>query len=125
MYNKVFTIKNITFSIDDVLSIAREAGEAILKIYTNSYKIGYKQDSSPLTEADTLSHHIITTGLNNLVIKYSKGSTLSSFPVLSEEGKNISFQERKHWKLFWMIDSLDGTKEFIKKKMESSLSTLP
>lgn len=79
-----------------------DAGNAIMGHYNTSYTIEYKDDNSPLTTADKHAHqciqdYLVTTGL----------------PILSEEGKNIPFRERKDWKLFWMVDPLDGTKEFI------------
>ncbi len=78
------------------------AGETILKHYDSSYSIEYKSDNSPLTTADKEAHNSIIRDL---------GST--SLPILSEEGKNIVYDKRKQWIRFWMVDPLDGTKEFI------------
>ena len=122
MYDRFFYIGAISFSIDDVLSIAKEAGKAILKIYDKSYSITYKTDSSPLTEADALSHRIITTGLNDIKFRHSSYPFSYPLPILSEEGQDIPYEKRKDWKLFWMIDPLDGTKEFIKKNGEFTIN---
>ena len=79
-----------------------KAGKAILKLYESSYTIEYKSDNSPLTIADKEAHNSITGDLDT-----------TSLPILSEEGKNIDYDQRKQWKRFWMVDPLDGTKEFI------------
>jgi len=111
MYNKIFNKNNFQFNIDDILNIAKKAGNEILKIYNQDFEVEYKDDKSPLTIADKTSHNIIVKGLE----KYN-------LPILSEEGKNISYEERKNWELFWMIDPLDGTKEFIKKNGEFTIN---
>ncbi len=88
-----------------VIQIAFSAGEAILKIYQqDSYKIQTKEDASPLTQADILAHHIIEEGLAKLT---------PEIPIISEEGSTPTYQERQAWPLFWLVDPLDGTKEFI------------
>jgi 3'(2'), 5'-bisphosphate nucleotidase len=92
--------------IHEITAIAKRAGDAIMKIYRKDFSIEYKDDNSPVTEADKKAHEIIYDGLSNLNI---------SFPVLSEEGIEIPYEERRGWEYFWMIDPLDGTKEFIKK----------
>ena len=80
------------------------AGEAILEIYSNPFEIEYKQDNSPLTIADKTAHQIIETALSD-----------TNLPILSEEGADIQYDIRKNWTDFWLVDPLDGTKEFIKK----------
>jgi len=87
-----------------VLKTAVEAGSAILQIYKGPINVEYKQDNSPLTVADKKAHEIISQGLAD-----------TGFPVLSEEGAEISFEIRKNWTNFWLVDPLDGTKEFIRK----------
>lgn len=99
-------------NIQDIVSIAKKAGTAIMEIYERDFTIEYKDDKSPLTEADTLSHHIIVNGLNSL----------GDFPVLSEEGKEIPYKERKKWGYYWCADPIDGTKEFIKKNGEFTVN---
>ncbi|GAB6045609.1 3'(2'),5'-bisphosphate nucleotidase CysQ [Caminibacter profundus] len=118
MYNKKFKTDKFEFNIDDVLEIARKAGEEVLKIYNKDFEVEYKDDKSPLTEADKKSHLMILDGLNNLSIK----NIDSIFPILSEEGNDIPYEERKNWEYFWMIDPLDGTKEFVKKNGEFTIN---
>jgi 3'(2'), 5'-bisphosphate nucleotidase len=96
------------------LKAAKDAGLAILDIYNQDFEVMYKEDRSPLTTADQRSHKIIVDRLNDPGIK--------SFPVLSEEGKNIPFEQRRSWKYFWMVDPLDGTKEFIKRNGEFTVN---
>ncbi|RMA93321.1 3'(2'),5'-bisphosphate nucleotidase CysQ [Hydrogenothermus marinus] len=98
--------------IKSLISIAKKAGEEILEIYNKDFEIEYKDDKSPLTEADKKAHKIIKNGL----------SEISDFPVLSEEGKEIPSKDRKNWEYFWMVDPLDGTKEFIKKNGEFTVN---
>ena len=88
-----------------------EAGLRVLEIYSQDFDVDFKVDKSPLTEADTASHNIITKYL-----------TKTGLPVLSEEGKEIPYAERKTWNLFWMVDPLDGTKEFIKRNGEFTIN---
>ena len=95
--------------IEDIITIAIEAGNKIMDIYENedfSKTIDFKSDDSPLTIADKAAHEIIEKGLLNLGIGY---------PILSEEGTHDSYDVRKKWTSFWCVDPLDGTKEFIKK----------
>ena len=100
-------------NIQDIVTIAKEAGNAIMQIYKQDFKVEYKQDSSPLTLADKKANDIIEDGLNRLSV---------SFPILSEEGKETPYEDRKHWEYFWLIDPLDGTKEFIKKNGEFTVN---
>lgn len=89
--------------------IAIEAGKEILDIYDHadfSKIIDFKADDSPLTTADEASHHVI---MDRLSSKYP------NIPIVSEEGKDIEYATRKGWEYFWLVDPLDGTKEFIKR----------
>ncbi len=89
-----------------------EAGMAIMEVYdSGDLKINLKEDQSPLTLADLRSHAVIKSLLQQ-----------SDFPMLSEEGRDIPYDERKEWDSFWMIDPLDGTKEFIKKNGEFTVN---
>lgn len=91
---------------------ARLAGEEILKIYeSGDFSVEAKADNSPLTLADQAAHKAIVSVLND-----------TDIPVLSEEGRAIPYTERKAWEYFWMIDPLDGTKEFIKKNGEFTVN---
>jgi 3'(2'), 5'-bisphosphate nucleotidase len=99
--------------IQDIVTIAKEAGDAIMQVYNQDFEVEYKQDSSPLTLADKEANNIIEYGLNKLSV---------SFPILSEEGNDIPYEDRKHWKYFWLVDPLDGTKEFVKKNDEFTVN---
>jgi 3'(2'), 5'-bisphosphate nucleotidase len=99
--------------IQDIVTIAKEAGNAIMRVYRQDFEVEYKQDNSPLTLADKKANDIIEDGLNKLSV---------NFPVLSEEGKDISYEDRKHWEYFWLVDPLDGTKEFVKKNDEFTVN---
>lgn len=88
-----------------------EAGAAILDVYKTTIEVELKDDRSPLTKADQQAHEAIKARLENL-----------GLPILSEEGKHLSFEERQHWGQFWMVDPLDGTKEFIKKNGEFTVN---
>lgn len=91
---------------------AIEAGKAVMEVYNSSgFHVEMKQDETPVTTADRLSHDIITRRLKT-----------TRLPVLSEEGGNINYQVRKHWDYFWLIDPLDGTKEFINKNGEFTIN---
>ena len=97
----------------DIIAIAKEAGDAIMQIYSQDFEVEYKQDSSPLTLADKKANDIIENRLNQLSV---------NLPILSEEGKEIPYEERKHWEYFWLVDPLDGTKEFVKKNGEFTVN---
>lgn len=91
--------------IGGVVALARRAGDAIMAIYTHkdSYQIEQKSDESPLTAADLAAHRVIKAGLAELL----------PLPLISEEGELASFAERQSWEHYWLVDPLDGTKEFI------------
>ena len=95
------------FDIKDIVAIAKEAGNAIMQVYKQDFEVEYKQDSSPLTLADITANDFIGDGLNKLSV---------NFPILSEEGKEIPYKDRRHWEYLWLVDPLDGIKEFVKKK---------
>ncbi|MDO6439352.1 3'(2'),5'-bisphosphate nucleotidase CysQ [Cyclobacterium sp. 1_MG-2023] len=97
---------------DIAIEAAKAAGQEILKIY-NSADLGveYKADDSPLTKADLAAHKLICDFL-----------TKTNLPILSEEGKSIAYSERKMWEYFWMVDPLDGTKEFVKRNGEFTVN---
>ena len=86
--------------IQDIVTIAKEAGDAIMQIYNQDFKVEYKQDNSPLTLADKKANDIIENSLNQLTV---------NLPILSEEGKDIPYEERRYWEYFWLVDPLDGT----------------
>lgn len=102
-----------SINIQDIIAIAQKAGNAIMEIYNQDFKIEYKEDKSPLTEADIKANTIIVNGLKSLKV---------NSPIISEEGKNIPYEERKEWEYFWMVDPIDGTKEFIQKNGEFTVN---
>jgi len=97
----------------DIVAIAKEAGSAIMQIYSQDFEVEYKKDKSPLTLADKKANDIIENSLNQLSV---------NLPILSEEGKNIPYKQRKYWEYFWLVDPLDGTKEFVKKNDEFTVN---
>ncbi|MFO6423664.1 3'(2'),5'-bisphosphate nucleotidase CysQ [Motilimonas sp. KMU-193] len=99
--------------IADVCDIAVAAGAAIMDIYQRDFAVQTKSDESPLTEADLAAHQIIVKGLQALT---------PDIPILSEEAADISWQTRQQWNTFWLVDPLDGTKEFIKKNGEFTVN---
>ena len=91
---------------------AVKASDAIMKIYNEGLNsISYKEDRSPLTQADIEANRIINDALK-----------ITGIPVLSEEGRNIPYYERKEWKEYWLVDPLDGTKEFINRNGEFTVN---
>lgn len=100
--------------LPQLLRISHKAGAAILEVYTSAFTVQQKEDKSPLTLADKRSHEIIADGLANL-----QGWSL---PLLSEEGRAIPYKERKTWDMFWLVDPLDGTKEFVKRNSEFTVN---
>jgi 3'(2'), 5'-bisphosphate nucleotidase len=103
--------------VQDVVALAKKAGEAIMEIYQKDFEVEFKADESPLTEADKAAHNIIEQGLK--LLDQKNGTVI---PLMSEEGKNIPYEERKDWDYFWMVDPVDGTKEFIKKNGEFTVN---
>ncbi len=100
--------------INTAIQAAIKAGKEILSIYNDpqsDFSIERKADNSPLTIADKASHRIINELLQD-----------TNLPLLSEEGKQISYAERKNWESFWLVDPLDGTKEFIKRNDEFTVN---
>ncbi|MFQ5713286.1 MAG: 3'(2'),5'-bisphosphate nucleotidase CysQ [Candidatus Scalinduaceae bacterium] len=106
------------------LFAAKRAGEAILEVYNSDFAVERKDDNSPLTLADKRSHEIIMDDLRKPIeIKNSKHTYNNlTLPILSEEGRDIPFDERKGWEYFWLVDPLDGTKEFIKRNGEFTVN---
>jgi 3'(2'), 5'-bisphosphate nucleotidase len=90
---------------------AIEAGKKILEVYQRDFTVETKKDNSPLTEADQQAHHTIKNILQQ-----------TGIPILSEEGKQMPYEERRQWDEFWLVDPLDGTKEFIKKNGEFTVN---
>lgn len=100
--------------MEPLTTLAREAGHKILEIYnTEDVAVQQKDDKSPLTEADMASHHAIMAGLQALT---------PSIPILSEESASLPFSERSTWSSYWLVDPLDGTREFIKRNGEFTVN---
>lgn len=97
----------------NIVELAVKASEEIMKIYSRDFEVEYKEDSSPLTEADKASHEVIAAGLLKLA---------PAIPVISEEGTGIPYSDRSAYKSFWLVDPLDGTKEFIKRNGEFTVN---
>ena len=106
--NKMKISTNLRLSIDAAL----KAGESIIEIYnSNNFESTLKNDNSPITNADLISHKSIVDVLRP-----------TGLPIVSEEDDQIPYSVRRKWKLFWMIDPLDGTKEFLKKNGEFTVN---
>jgi 3'(2'), 5'-bisphosphate nucleotidase len=99
--------------LEPVVSLASLAGEKILEIYNSDFAVTEKDDKSPLTAADMASHHAILAGLRALT---------PEVPVLSEESASLPFAERAAWSRYWLVDPLDGTREFIKRNGEFTVN---
>lgn len=100
--------------LEQICQLSRKAGDAIMQVYNGEtpVDITHKSDDSPVTAADIAAHHIIIAGLRELD---------AETPVLSEEDP-ASWEERQHWQRYWLVDPLDGTKEFIKRNGEFTVN---
>ena len=94
-----------------LIACVEEAGRHIMQVYETDYEIEFKEDRSPVTLADKLSHRTLTRGLKDI----------HPLPILSEEGRS-SWQERRNWREFWLVDPLDGTREFIRKNGQFTIN---
>jgi 3'(2'), 5'-bisphosphate nucleotidase len=97
----------------DVVALAREAGRAILGVYSSAFTVQDKDDSSPLTEADLRAQEILASGLRRL---------LPEVPLLSEEAETIPWATRARWDWLWIVDPLDGTREFVQRNGEFTVN---
>ncbi|MBQ4839237.1 MULTISPECIES: 3'(2'),5'-bisphosphate nucleotidase CysQ [Pseudoalteromonas] len=104
---------NDTDLLEELVELARLAGDEIMQIYAKDFAIEFKNDDSPVTEADLAANRVITAGLQRLT---------PEIPILSEESADISWQERQTWQRYWLVDPIDGTKEFIKKNGEFTVN---
>lgn len=94
-------------ALNQLVVIAKKAGDAIMAVYGKAdFDVSQKSDDSPVTEADIASHNVIVKALEE---------AFPQWPIMSEEAADIPWDERKHWDTYWLIDPLDGTKEFIKR----------
>ena len=99
--------------IETLLTLAERAGDAIMKIYEGAIEVEHKDDNSPLTQADLAANKVIMAGLSSLT---------PDIPVLSEEGGIPEYAVRQGWHAYWLVDPLDGTKEFIKRNGEFTVN---
>jgi 3'(2'), 5'-bisphosphate nucleotidase len=99
--------------LEELCAIARAAGDAVLEVYGREFKVQLKDDSSPLTEADQVSHRIIVERLRALD---------DTLPLLSEESAPQDVAQRRAWQRYWLVDPLDGTKEFLKRNGEFTVN---
>ncbi len=99
--------------LNDIVSLAKQAGNQVFNIYQSDFTVEYKADKSPITVADLASHDCICQGLRHLTPDLS---------IISEESEPISFQKRRSWEKYWLIDPLDGTKEFLEKNGEFTIN---
>ncbi len=97
----------------ECVNIARDAGDAILAIYDKGFNVEEKEDKSPLTDADLASHNLILQRLTELT---------PNIPILSEESAKLPFEERASWETYWLVDPLDGTREFVKRNGEFTVN---
>ncbi len=104
---------NLEALIPEVCAIARRAAAAILGIYEGEFAVEHKDDRSPLTAADLAAHRTIVDGLQALT---------PDIPILSEESAEISWDERRRWTRYWLVDPLDGTREFVKRNGEFTVN---
>lgn len=100
--------------LEPVRAIARRAGREILEVYGTDFETSAKADASPLTEADLRAHHLIAAELAKLT---------PSLPLLSEESaETVAWEQRRHWQRYWLVDPLDGTKEFVARNGEFTVN---
>jgi 3'(2'), 5'-bisphosphate nucleotidase len=100
--------------LSQVVDLSAKAGDAIMEIYNGpAFHVTHKEDKSPLTAADLASHRTIVGGLRQMTPEW---------PVLSEESESTPYEARRDWPLFWLVDPLDGTKEFLKRNGEFTVN---
>lgn len=100
--------------LNNIVDIAKQAGDAIMTVYhSDDFNVELKNDNSPLTKADIAANDVIVAALEQLT---------PDIPILSEESAKVPYEERKAWSTFWLVDPLDGTKEFIKRNGEFTVN---
>ena len=98
---------------DALKDIVLQAGKEILQVYNTEFAVQTKQDESPLTQADLAAHQVIVAGLQQLT---------PGIPIISEESELPAFSERSQWRRYWLVDPLDGTKEFVSRNGEFTVN---
>ena len=99
--------------VDPIVALAEDAGRAILEVYSTNFEVQEKDDESPLTQADLASHRWIDAGLRSLT---------PDIPIISEESGLPDYAERSQWQRYWIVDPLDGTKEFVNRNGEFTVN---
>lgn len=99
--------------INNVIELAVQAGKRIMEVYDTDFNVEQKSDNTPLTAADMAAHNTIVDGLSKLT---------PEIPILSEESASIPFAERSQWQRYWLVDPLDGTREFVKRNGEFTVN---
>jgi len=99
--------------LEEISALATKAGERILEVYNTDFDVDTKGDDSPLTQADLAANAVITETLNTIAPQY---------PILSEESVQAPFEERRQWSTYWLVDPLDGTREFVKRNGEFTVN---
>lgn len=99
--------------LKSLVALAQQAGKAAMAIYEQDFNVHYKGDKSPVTDADLAAHKVIVAGLKDID---------ADIPILSEESSHIPWQTRQTWQTYWLVDPIDGTKEFIKKNGEFTIN---
>ncbi|MBX9704790.1 MAG: 3'(2'),5'-bisphosphate nucleotidase CysQ, partial [Gammaproteobacteria bacterium] len=99
--------------LEQVIHIAKAAGDAIMQVYSTDFNVVRKDDNSPLTQADLAAHQVIVQALEALT---------PNIPILTEESDSISYETRGQWRQYWLIDPLDGTREFVKRNGEFTVN---
>lgn len=97
--------------LETAIAVAIDAGKAIMQIYATEFSVDFKSDRTPLTKADTASDELITEVLEK-----------TGLPIISEEGRQTAYSLRENWKEYWLVDPLDGTKEFVNRNGEFSVN---
>ena len=106
-------VNGMEIDIARLAGICRSAGEAILEVYKTDFAVERKEDNSPVTQADRAAHAVIAEGL---------AGAYPEIPVISEEGADTPYEARREWRRFWLVDPLDGTKEFVKRNGEFTVN---
>ncbi len=99
--------------VEPIAALAEDAGHAILEVYSTDFTVQSKEDASPVTQADLAAHRWIDAGLRSLT---------PDIPVISEEAGLADFEERSTWGLYWIVDPLDGTREFVNRNDEFTVN---
>lgn len=113
MNNKTVPVRHLADLTIKINQIAKDAGKIILEIYNSEFAVEQKDDKSPLTAADLASHQLICKELKEL---------MPDIPVLSEESSTTPYTTRAQWQQYWLVDPLDGTREFIKRNGEFTVN---